>query len=381
MPWLLCGACLIAPLRAQADEQARPEQRRAVRTYSERIQFQERATGIALPVERRPGAPDVPTAPASSADGIQPVFSAAPLYERPPIPSRATEQGRRNWLLPTSGDDSDPTAKREPSGWGWLADELLSRQDERERRETAEQDESSDRQDTRRRDRRSEEDRNSSGLLLHSTFTPWEPARTGSDADRAPTDGPTRNGEPPRRETTDRRIAPVIEDRPDQRHARDRETELEAWGRPDHERPNERGYTDSVRDDPAISRAIEQQMSAPIEESFSRTVVSEPAWAPQEPVALPIAQPSYTPVFAEPRLATETAAGSVFGAPQRTDFGRMDGQIGAQESPTWQSDAFGASPWSGSSIAPVESSRPSLIDRNTLTRPANDRGWLAAPPQ
>lgn len=78
-----------------------------------------------------------------------PTFNHLPgMFQAPiqPTPS-AAEQRPRNWLLPSSEDDSlrlwGEPEEREESGWGWLADEVEQRrlieEEERERRRVEEE--------------------------------------------------------------------------------------------------------------------------------------------------------------------------------------------------------------------------------------------------
>ncbi len=79
-----------------------------------------------------------PLAPGALRDEMRLPQSATPTYMPPPQPPRpGQEERRRNWIVPTLDDDPPSYGPRrseeeEPSGWGWLADDIGHRQRARE---------------------------------------------------------------------------------------------------------------------------------------------------------------------------------------------------------------------------------------------------------
>ncbi len=172
---LLAMCFFSAALAAAANDAARPE--RGPIRYDARWEMHHVDPGFHAPADERrdssrPRAAHTAPRSASRSD-INVPRPDAPTYRPPPAPVMPDDR-RRNWIIPTLDDDSDygprrDTEEQEPSGWGWLADEVneLRRTREREMEERIDDDE----RDSEDADRMLRGDRQETGLLRDGLFS------------------------------------------------------------------------------------------------------------------------------------------------------------------------------------------------------------------
>ncbi len=130
----------VAGHHAYAEESARPA--RGPIVYDSHWQVHHVDPGVRMPgdePDERSRLRSTPRTPGGLREDVALPQSVAPTYLPPPQITRPPEDARRrNWIVPTLEDDESPLRRpraeedEEPSGWGWLADEIGQRQRERD---------------------------------------------------------------------------------------------------------------------------------------------------------------------------------------------------------------------------------------------------------
>ena len=172
-------AALLALAAADAAAQAGTNKPKPHRTYGGRIKMYDGADNLPVP-ETAESAKKQAARPAAAKMEAEPLLPvAAPASVLPYVVLPATleelqhEKKERNWLLRSLNelaDKPDEKRKREdnekPSGWGWLADEVLRRQQEQIEKQKRELEELSRRQEELERGRAEMADKLTRSLVV-----------------------------------------------------------------------------------------------------------------------------------------------------------------------------------------------------------------------
>ena len=123
--------------------------RPVVRRYTDRIQLHETPSDLKIPEEmstpsdRQQPIPEEKKAFVPLMPGVS--GGALPYVPPPPVVSPGKEKKGGNWILPPTPEDieKEKGSESDPSGWGWLADDVKDRQDriDREVQKKAEEEE------------------------------------------------------------------------------------------------------------------------------------------------------------------------------------------------------------------------------------------------
>lgn len=126
-PLILAGVALSAAV-GSAWAQGTDARSRPPRDYNGQVQFHDVPLDVGNPLEAKPLEPGQPVAPAAgpSAPTTPGALLNSPMG-RPPLTTRGSDSrrdaGRTGSLIP----GADREEERPPSGWGWLADEILNK--------------------------------------------------------------------------------------------------------------------------------------------------------------------------------------------------------------------------------------------------------------
>ena len=109
--------------------------RPVVRRYTDRIQLHETPSDLKIPEEmstpsdRQQPIPEEKKAFVPLMPGVS--GGALPYVPPPPVVSPGKEKKGGNWILPPTPEDieKEKGSESDPSGWGWLADDVKDRQD------------------------------------------------------------------------------------------------------------------------------------------------------------------------------------------------------------------------------------------------------------
>lgn len=129
--WLIVASVVLV-VAGTAWAQQSTNRRPVVRRYTGRIQLHEAPPDLIIPEEK-----NVPTdqdQPIPEEKGpyipVIPGVSSLAMPYVPPTPavSPGKEKKSENWILPPAPEDIEKKSESDPSGWGWLADEVKDRQ-------------------------------------------------------------------------------------------------------------------------------------------------------------------------------------------------------------------------------------------------------------
>lgn len=136
--WPVCVGVLIAMGGTAGAQQTTNE--RPVRRYTGRVELHEAPSNLKIPDEKNKPTDQRHPISESKEDYIpvMPGVGGGTMPYVPPTPavSPAKEKKNDNWVLPPKPEDLEEVGKEnrsEPSGWGWLADDLKERQSRIER--------------------------------------------------------------------------------------------------------------------------------------------------------------------------------------------------------------------------------------------------------